>query len=31
MVCMVCPVVIILFSGLHLVMDMLTNGRCMGG
>jgi hypothetical protein len=31
MVCMVCLVVIMSFSGLHSVMDMLTNGKCMGG
>jgi hypothetical protein len=28
---MVCPVVCISYSELHVFMDMLTNGRCVGG
>jgi hypothetical protein len=28
---MVCHVVCISYSGLHVLMDILTNGRCVGG
>jgi hypothetical protein len=28
---MVCPVVSMSFFGLHLVIDMFTNGKCVGG
>jgi hypothetical protein len=31
MTCMVCPVVSMSFSGLHSVIDMFTNGKCVGG